>query len=280
MGRKPHWDPRESLHYFTWSPWTSPVSLAQVGETQQPRLGFEPEGSVVFVGFSSHSVQQHLFSGRKHQPVPLSCSSAVFAWQCCDWWVALSSARHNDSLLVPMLPWDREYSQRELRPCTPQGADRRNLSKKAALASFRQGDAEAGKQQVDSDRFSTQIEASVKRAALKVEAQGPSCPGPARSSAKHSSPRSLSSFSSGSLLKLEGLLLGKLWPEPVLRDPWPFGSVLSANASRRHTLPAWAGARWVSGWESFLWLKNCPSRDFWRVVWRLSQVLCFVFGRV
>lgn len=273
MGRKPCWDPRESLHSFTWSPWSSPVSLAQLGETQQPWLGFEPEGSVVFVGFSSHSVQQLLFSGRKHQPVPLSCN---FAWQCCDWRVALSSARHNDSLLVPMLPWHREYSPRELRPCTPHGADRRNLSKKAALASFRQGDTEAGKQLVDSDRFSTQIEASVKRAAPRVEAQGPSCPGPARSSAKQSSPRSLSSFSSGSLLKLEGLLLGKLWPEPVLRDPWPFGSALSASASRRHALPARPGA----GWESFLWLKNCPSRDLWRVVWRLSQVLCFVLGRV
>lgn len=92
----------------------------------------------------------------------------------------MSSARHhNDSLLILMLPWDREYSQWELRPCTPQGVDRRNLSKKAALASFRQGDAKAGKQLMDSDRFSTRIEASIQRAAPKPDAQGPSCPGPA-----------------------------------------------------------------------------------------------------
>lgn len=165
---------------FTWFPRGSPVSLAQVGEIQQPWLGFEPEGSVVFVAFSSHSVQQHLFSGRKRQPVPLPCSNTTFAWQCYDWWVAVSPARHhNDSPLIPTLPRDREYSQWELRPCTPQSADRRNLSKKAALASFRQGDAKAGKQMMDSARFSTQIEASVKRAAPQAEAQGLSCPRPA-----------------------------------------------------------------------------------------------------
>lgn len=37
------------------------MSLAQVGEIQQSWLEFEPEGSVVFVGFSSHSMQQHFF---------------------------------------------------------------------------------------------------------------------------------------------------------------------------------------------------------------------------
>lgn len=114
----------------------------------------------MFVGFSSHSLQQDLFSGRKYQPVPLPCSNTIFAQPCYDCWVPVSSARHhNDSPLIPALPRHRECSLWELRPCTSQGADRRNLSKKAALASFRQGDAKAGKQLMDPDRFSTQIEA-------------------------------------------------------------------------------------------------------------------------
>lgn len=109
---------------------------------QQWWLGFEPEGSVVFVGFP---MQQRLFPGRKHQPVPLPCSKTLFAWLCYDWWVAVSPARHhNDSSLIPVLPQDREHSHWELRPCTLQSTDRRNLSKKAALASLTQGCAKAG----------------------------------------------------------------------------------------------------------------------------------------
>lgn len=113
----------------------------------------------MFVGFS---MQQRLFPGRKHQPVPLPCSNTIFAWQCYDWGVAVSPARHHsDSLLIPMLPQDRQHSQWELRPCTPQSTDGRNLSKKAALASFTRGCAKAGKQLMDSERLSTQTEASV-----------------------------------------------------------------------------------------------------------------------
>lgn len=187
LTRKPHWDPVESLHCFTWFPQCSPVSLARVGDIQQSWLGFEPEGSVVFVGFS---MQQHLFPGRKHQPVPLPCSNTVFAWQCYDWWVAVSPARHhNDSLLIPMLPQDRQHSQWELRPCTPQSTDRRNLSKKAALASFTQGCAKAGKQLMDSDRLSTQTEASMTEQLPRLRLRACPAPGQAEPARSHRSPR-------------------------------------------------------------------------------------------
>lgn len=98
--------------------------------------------------------------------------------------------------------------------------------------------AEAIKQLMDSKLFGTDPQ---------PWGQGWPCPGPVRSRAKQSSPRSLSSFSSGSLQEWEGLLLGKLRPKPVLGGLCPIGSMLSTGASPGQMALAQAGVLWVVG---------------------------------